>query len=1235
MNEIKNQMKRYWKQISAVFIVLAVSIIGFTGVLAAQATVVVSTAAENPTPADEWTVGHFETWSAAIAGVDTYNPQDISWVSSDPNVIFVSSNTGVNNEIRATGAGKASVTVTYTYVDTMGVTQTVSQKKEFKVKLEITSEIPDGFIYLENPSDTFTVFTNYNSADNKLIWESENTDVATVAWSTANTATITAGTGGGTSIIKVSTPDKDQFATIYVMTKVRFKDYNLLSVGPNEYLNVFKNDTTGVISSNATTLERVTFASGDTRYFVTDETGYIKGVNAGIKSLFIYPKFDFTNTPYANYTASQLAGRFGDAKSVKVTFGISNGDVTAAVGDKIKMKVNTTESDALGVNWTSDNTDIATIASDGTVTAKKSGIANITATLDNTSLFPGERTHTSTVKLTVVDSFSLNMNEKIINVNDEFDLTALVTDESASVSWMSSDESIVSFTEYQDDAFKIKVKGKKKGQAKITAIQEVNGVQKFAYCEVYVNEPVQSVSLYPTEIEINKGAQYPLVLTFTPNKPDNMDVLWVSSDKNIVSVSDTGIITGVGGGDATISVITLDGIKVASCKVHVRVPVTAIQLSKNKVEGSMSMENYQLSYTITPSGEGVDTRVTWSSSNENVITVNQNGFVTFKAPGKATIICQTIDTGTQGTNLIDTCEFFINEPVVSVSTDYTDVTLKIGDTFRLTAEVLPENATDKTVTWISSNESVVTVDANGMLKAVGSGSAAILVKSNDSGVTSLCNVTVYQPVTTVTISNTEMSVRKGTVFWLNAVAGPENAFNKAIKWTSSDAKIATVDNNGMITTLAPGDCVITATSVDTGVFASCKVTVTEPVTGISLNISDATVYAGDKFVIIPSVTPIDADNKSVTYVSSDPTVASVDSNGIVTAVKGGSAIILVTTVERGLIASCKVTVFEFVSSLKINNKDSKYINGGGAIALTAEILPLTATNRGINWSSDNEAVLKVDKKGLVTAVGYGQATITATAADGSGIFDTYTLTSIKPVNRIDVNPSYVTLREGMSQSVTATVMPSDASLKDIDWSSSDTSVATVDYNGEITGVKSGICYVYATSTDGNKISGKVKVTVKPSIPAASVVINAKSATLLTGQTRQLSYRLKPSNSTDTAEWVSSDNSVITVSKTGLVTAVGQGNAVVYCISDSGVESECEIIVLGLNSASITVEQYDSYTLDVFGSTGTIKWFTNNIRIATVDNTGKVTGRTPGTTTIMAKVNGKVLYCKVTVTKIVK
>lgn len=108
----------------------------------------------------------------------------------------------------------------------------------------------------------------------------------------------------------------------------------------------------------------------------------------------------------------------------------------------------------------------------------------------------------------------------------------------------------------------------------------------------------------------------------------------------------------------------------------IRVPVTAITLSETRVRCSLSLGTYQLSYNILPEGNGVNKNVVWESSNPSVLTVDKNGFVTFVAPGNATVLCQTEDTGTDGINLVATCEFVIEQPVTSVSLDYTDVTIE-------------------------------------------------------------------------------------------------------------------------------------------------------------------------------------------------------------------------------------------------------------------------------------------------------------------------------------------------------------------------------------------------------------------------------------------------------------------------------------------------------------------------------------------------------------------------------
>ena len=405
----------------------------------------------------------------------------------------------------------------------------------------------------------------------------------------------------------------------------------------------------------------------------------------------------------------------------------------------------------------------------------------------------------------------------------------------------------------------------------------------------------------------------------------------------------------------------------------------------------------------------------------------------------------------------------------------------------------------------------------------------------------------------------------------------------------------------------------------------------QPITGIYLNITERTIMKGDRFVIIPTITPSDADNKNVTFISSDDSVATVDNNGIVTGRGGGVAIIIAKTDERGLVASCQVTVQEFVSSVNIVT-DVTNVNIGDSRQVTAEVLPETATNRGLTWNSSNRNVITVDENGRITAVGVGKADLYAYAADGSGVYDYKPVEVVRPVSTITVTPTSLSVPEGGSADIRATVAPSNATYLGVSWESSNNDVAIVDSNGNIIGVSAGTCTITANAIDGSGVSGKCRVTVTPTIPASAVTINAKSVTMLPGQTRELKARIKPTKSTESVQWLSADTSVATVSNTGVVTARGQGNTEIYAISsETGVETSCEIIVLALNATSVTLEQYDSYDLDVFGATQKIKWYSNNKRVATVSANGTVIGRMAGTTTITAKVNGKVLYCTVRVT----
>lgn len=1222
------KMKLKIKNVSRIWKALAVLVISFVVFMVASkfataSTVSVSIVGDDLTDGT-WEVGSgTKVWTASAydseldGALSLEDGGSIVWTSSDRNIVdFSSSSQGTESTItlRPVSAGRVTITATYSKVVTSPdgdyeIRESASRDVVVRFKLDAT-KLPQAPY-----EDDWMVPTILSNSTKPVTWTSSNEGVVSVADDGNGNGIVTLA-GAGSATVTATTED-GQSQSFPVVVNAKLKENSALITIP--YKDYY------TLSTNAVNPSNIVYGSANPAIVSVDTDGTARGNSAGRTMLYVYAVDE-------NHEWYPLLPSPARSVSVKVDLQIDAESTIVAVGDTLQLSANVIPEYATGINWTSTDTSVATIDSTGLVTAVKKGTTQINATMVNKELFGTDEMHTATITINVIDSFAVSESQHIMNVGDSFDISAIVTDQSATVTWVSSDESVAKVAVSKDNKFGATITGVSKGTATITATQIIDGVAKYATCEVSVKEPVVNVEISPAQIEILRGSKYPLVIEFTPFRPDNMNVMWVSSDNSIVTVDDKGVITGVKGGQAAVSVISEDGIKVASCTVTVREPVTSIQLDVHRVTTSLLTGTYQLTYTIEPKGEGVNRDVTWTSSAPDIATVSENGLVTFLKPGKATIVVKTIDGGISG-NLIDTCEFYINNPVTSVDLDYTDITLKMGEEFRLTALVLPEDASDKTVLWSSSDTNVATVNENGMVTAVNSGSATILCKSADSGETSMCNVTVYQPVTGVTISNESMTVRKGQEFWLNATCQPENAMNKLIIWSSSDTSIATVDKNGKVTAVDPGDCVITATSQDSGVTARCSLTVTQPITGISLNTNAKTILAGEKFVIIPTIEPLDADNKNVTYTSSDTSVATVDSDGIVTGVRGGKTVIIVKTEERGLIASCLVTVQEFVSSVNIT-QDSAQMNLGAVLQLQAEVLNETATNRKLTWSSTNNGILQVDSTGKVTAVGMGTATIYAYATDGSGLYDTCQITVIKPVGSIVIQPSSVTVSEGKTARVTATVYPADASIQDIEWSSSDPTVATVDYNGEITGITKGICKIFATSSDGNNIVGVCRVTVKETVPATGITINSKNITMLPGQTRALSARIKPARSTEGIYWVSGDTSVATVSADGVVTARGQGMTEIYCISDeTGVESSCEVIVLAMNATFITLGQYDTFDLDVFGSTERIRWYSNNKRVATVTTSGQVVARMPGTTTITAKVNGKILYCTVTVTTI--
>ena len=250
--------------------------------------------------------------------------------------------------------------------------------------------------------------------------------------------------------------------------------------------------------------------------------------------------------------------------------------------------------------------------------------------------------------------------------------------------------------------------------------------------------------------------------------------------------------------------------------------------------------------------------------------------------------------------------------VSSVGLNSTSITLKNIRNYKLTATVSPSNASNKTITWTSSNGNVAKVDQNGNVTAVNEGTATITAKSNN-GKTATCKVTVINPasvaVSSVGLNSTSITLKNIRNYKLTATVSPSNASNKTITWTSSNSNVARVDVNGNVTAVNAGTATITAKS-NNGKTTTCKVTVINPasvaVSSVGLK-SSTTIVKGKTEKLTATVSPSNASNKAVTWTSSNSNVARVDANGNITAVNAGTATITAKS-NNGKITTCKVTV---------------------------------------------------------------------------------------------------------------------------------------------------------------------------------------------------------------------------------------------------------------------------------------------------------------------------------------
>lgn len=345
-----------------------------------------------------------------------------------------------------------------------------------------------------------------------------------------------------------------------------------------------------------------------------------------------------------------------------------------------------------------------------------------------------------------------------------------------------------------------------------------------------------------------------------------------------------------------------------------------------------------LAATIYPD-EAYDKAYSWRSEDENIATVDENGTVTAKAYGRTKIIAEA------NNGVKDSCDIIVYDKTTGVVMDE-KVEINIGENVQLIAKTLPLETSDSFVVWSSNDESVASVDENGVVCGYKQGHCVITATSINGGYTANCTVNVLQPITDIQLDKHEVTVKTGNSVQLKATILPDNADNEQVVWTSDNEDIATVSTDGIVIAKKAGVAMIMCKSEENeGINDVCQVTVIQPVTGIILDKNDVVLSKlGEVVKLIPTIQPEDASNKEVRWSSSKENVCTVSDNGTIVALDDGVSIVIATTVDGGFVAVCTVNVTTLSGIENINISDNEQVDG----FYTIDGLRLIKPQKGLN-----------------------------------------------------------------------------------------------------------------------------------------------------------------------------------------------------------------------------------------------------------------------------------------------
>ena len=1027
-----------------------------------------------------------------------------TWESSDENVATVTE----DGLVQALATGTAVITVRTYNGKTAKCTVNVLPEAE-----DISFDYEELIVGVGGTVTGQAVLPEGTAA--RIVYASRNPFVASVDPATGIVTGMKAGTTTITATIKNVTTGEHYTATYTIIVKpapvtIRLlEERRTIGVGEVLELKAVAYDASGEVTSGS-----FTYATSSKGYVSLPQDGFIKGGSStGTAKITIRA-----------YNGVTLVESFKNV-SAPTSIKLNTNAVTMSETDTFRLtyKFNSTTTTG-AVTFTSDNEDVVTVDENGLVTAHDAGTATVTARSYNGK--------TNTCKFTILrepDGITLNKDELTLGETAVYALSyAFSEGHMGTVSFESANSDIASVDENGV------ITANLQGETTITVTTENHktGISYHDTCFVTVTpQPVRIVILNERDA-IGYGESMTLEIASYDAGGNRLDGDFTVSSSNSNYIKVTGnTIKGMRTGSATIKIVAYNdltytkSVKVTSAPSSVKLNASSAKL----VIGAIAFDA-----TATLNSTSVVSAITWESENPEVAAVDNNGHITGISAGTTRIKATTFN----GKYAIMTVEVY-NQPE-SVSFESEEISIGVGDT-ATPAYSFNENAYS-TVTFSCPESGIATVDANGTITAKATGIAHITV-TTVNGKTDTLTVNVVSAPGSVSFSETTVTIGIGQKLDVSELVVLPEGTAASCKFAVESSSIASVSGN-IVTGKAKGSTRVKVTTYN-GKTALLTVKVMYAPSSVKIAMVNKVLYEGDtpEFTItFPS-----GSTGAVTFESSDPAVLSFDNNGIGHANTMGTAKVKVTT-HNNVSATISITVYKHVSGVAFNNEAVTLVHYD-AHQLQYSVTPEIAYDTTVSFASSDPETVSVNASGMIEAkkVTSEPVIITVTTND-LGFTDTIAVT-VTPVRvtGIELTSEEVTLEKNREATIGATILPVNADDKLIEWTSSNTSVATVDFTGKVTAVSdSGTAVITATTHDG---SFAKSVTVS----ATKIHLKGAAAQYATYEIEhyaagQLSCVMTPADA-DIASgvWTSSDESVLTVDQLGNIRAVNEGSAVVTCV----------------------------------------------------------------------------------------